>query len=1019
MREADKKMKDRKMERRRGEVIRLAMGLAAAAILMARASLDCQAGALEEMLVLDQGNGSIVALRSSAERPPIWRSGESGLWEARFRDGSKIGAAEFSTATPERLCRCEPLSEGGRRMVYESPEIRVAIDVRPLQGGVEMTAEVTPRKGDLLEFALPARLRFDPHKTVRLVCPANGNMSVGTAFRGEFFQQRPADRPAAWAAKSVGGKGYATLFGAPAAMRADHDTPVPLRVTEEGRAWLGSSAALIERCQGVVNRPSGAGQADVVLVDSPHGPYFSAKRLGEQGLLWRIGGAVREEDERVATEMVAAAVSRLAASPPSGRTKLAMISLANGPIRGSWAWVAVDDWWKRLARQPAVKSGRVELVRLETVGQLQAALDARDALAILNPYGEWLPVAREGGLPEMVERIGSYVRAGGNWFEVGGYSFYAELRPSRFYYEYGVPYPPAFADFLHLETQDGTAAVYRAQPRTWKPWSAAADPAASFIPGRLACGGDEQGGWCERPFGTFVSAGQTWKAPAVRLTVGGSAAAELRAYAAANGLTRRLADKVRPELLEKLKAAVLVYYGGACREKLAHLDLLPQPTLIHFADYLHGGFDKQYPDHLPPNAAFGSAQEFRALFDKARAMGHLVMPYTNPTWWCDDPRGPTFQQHGEAPLLKTLDGKLSAERYADNTGFTICHWHPAVQEANRRTVRQFLEEYPVDVLFQDQCGARSWRYDTNPASPAPHAYLEGLLSMVDEDSRRVPLSTESGWDRVAEYEAQLCGMSWQLVPTQHAPSWRRLMKEEYDPATWEVFPVAQYLAHDKAVMLHHDLGQFVTNQEVLAWTLGLGFAMSYRAQAPALADDGPREWLRWLDRIQKSVCARYVGAALDEFQHDRPANASGADDGTVQARYGDLRIAVNLGPVVRRIGDVELAPFGFHAAAPGMVAGHLGPPDTAGEAAASFVTETVAGKTEVWVYASPEQEVAILLPQARQGRVPIVFEPEDDVTGEADDSVLRFRLPKWGKDGRVEPRPLNPTRYLWHGSLGD
>ena len=133
----------------------------------------------------------------------------------------------------------------------------------------------------------------------------------------------------------------------------------------------------------------------------------------------------------------------------------------------------------------------------------------------------------------------------------------------------------------------------------------------------------------------------------------------------------------------------------------------------------------------------------------------MVMPYTNPTWWCDGPKGPTFERYGEAPLLKNLQGKPTFERYDRNTGFTVCHWHPAVREANAKTLRQFREDYPVDVLFQDQCGARGWQYDTNPASPTPCAYSEGLLSMIDEDSRSVPLSTECGWDRVVNAESQI------------------------------------------------------------------------------------------------------------------------------------------------------------------------------------------------------------------------------------------------------------------------
>jgi hypothetical protein len=75
-----------------------------------------------------------------------------------------------------------------------------------------------------------------------------------------------------------------------------------------------------------------------------------------------------------------------------------------------------------------------------------------------------------------------------------------------------------------------------------------------------------------------------------------------------------------------------------------------------------------------------------------------------------------------------------------------------VKAANRLTRRQFTDEYPVDILLQDQCGARTWKYDLNPASPTPYAYTEGMLSMIEEDARLVPLSTEDGFDRVVNAE---------------------------------------------------------------------------------------------------------------------------------------------------------------------------------------------------------------------------------------------------------------------------
>jgi hypothetical protein len=96
--------------------------------------------------------------------------------------------------------------------------------------------------------------------------------------------------------------------------------------------------------------------------------------------------------------------------------------------------------------------------------------------------------------------------------------------------------------------------------------------------------------------------------------VGRSAAEALRSYCTQNAITRRLDGKLPPALLARFLQAVLVYYTGNCAEKLAHVDKLPVPALVHFADHLKGGFDKEYRDHLPPRmtgdvtVAFDGAQ---------------------------------------------------------------------------------------------------------------------------------------------------------------------------------------------------------------------------------------------------------------------------------------------------------------------------------------------------------------------------------------------------------------------------
>ena len=75
--------------------------------------------------------------------------------------------------------------------------------------------------------------------------------------------------------------------------------------------------------------------------------------------------------------------------------------------------------------------------------------------------------------------------------------------------------------------------------------------------------------------------------------------------------------------------------------------------------------------------------------------------------------------------------------------------------------------------------------------------------------------------------------------------------------------------HDKAIFLHHDLGQFVTNDQVLSWTLGLGYSLSYNVTAWMLKQDEHAQWLAWLACLQQNVCARYLGEPLRAFKHDR------------------------------------------------------------------------------------------------------------------------------------------------------
>jgi hypothetical protein len=62
---------------------------------------------------------------------------------------------------------------------------------------------------------------------------------------------------------------------------------------------------------------------------------------------------------------------------------------------------------------------------------------------------------------------------------------------------------------------------------------------------------------------------------------------------------------------------------------------------------------------------------------------------------------------------------------------------------------------------------------------------------------------------------------------------------------------------------YNNLDAAVHNHEVMAWTLGLGYGMTYVLPVEDLDDVARRQWLRWIDRMQKSVVARYIGQACN------------------------------------------------------------------------------------------------------------------------------------------------------------
>jgi len=987
--------------------------LAAASVTVTDKSISLSSGSA--LMELSRDNGGITAFTQKGMGQSICISSGPGLWSAELSKG-RMDASQFGATNQLNKFSFAQKGDDAVDLIYESQELKVVVHVKEIAGGFEFSATMTPWSQVLKSLDLPAKLSFDPQIVERFISPADPDQSVGIAFNKKFFSEQPLDNPTGWRGQSVGSKAFVSLYGKGALSMDERKPAVKLNVTAEGVQWL--PADLVKKINSAVApvvRPTPKELCDLTLVDSGNGAFFSGSRLGgEGGYIWRIGDGVRQDDEAAHVQsLVLATVRKMMEAAPVEKREIALLDLKNGPDSGFWSIIEVGAWRAQLMKLASESDERFSFASLTSLSELKMALASQNCLCIINPYGEGFPAKDQAALVESMGALKKFVHSGGSWFETGGYSFYQILQPNRFL-RYQMEYPAAYADLFHLKSTAGDVALYRAQPRSsGEPWQAAALPEKIFIPGKLYCGGDGSGGYMGRSFTTWVQPKQSWTTPDVHITAGVPLDKTIADYCLRNSITKPLENKINAATFAKFKLAPLIYLAGPCREKAAALDSLPVPSLIHFADYLHGGFDKQYPDHLPPNKDFGTMDEFKSFVTALHAKGHLFSPYTNPTWWCDDPKGPTFEREGTAPLLVKADQKTRFEDYNGKTGWTTTLWHPAVQKINREVVREFIEDVPVDMLFQDQCGARGFMYDFNPAAPTPYAYSEGMISMNDEDSRRVPLGTEQGWDRVSNYQTMLCGMSWGIVPTQGGPSWRKCFKKTIPAETWAIYPLAQAISHDKCIFGHHDLGQFVTDNRSLAWTLALGYHLSWRGNADFAGHEPSREWYAWICRIQRSIGARYTGQPLTGFSHDRTPmlereidHSDYNDDGVITARYGDVEIAANLGPVERIVDGKALAPYGFYAVAPGMTAGILAASGDITEG--GFVVEHKLDQTDLWLYAAPGEKVRV--PLALNGSHQIVFDGEAPLPIAVETGLAEISVPAPKKPApRIEP-PVEETR---------
>jgi hypothetical protein len=455
-----------------------------------------------------------------------------------------------------------------------------------------------------------------------------------------------------------------------------------------------------------------------------------------------------------------------------------------------------------------------------------------------------------------------------------------------------------FADFAYSHLTSGSLAIYGVQdrreplmPADWK-----------ILPhGDFTAGVNKY----HRDFTVAIGPLQHWHSPTTVFSIGTTLEAAMTAYWTRNGhdATPTLKDKLGADLREKLSQAVMIkrdFVQGSSWTFASFqefLPTLPGRNLLHLVGFGAGGFDRNYPDYLPPNPALGTLAELQALTAFARSAGHLVMPYTNPTWW--DGQSPTMTRLSTSVVALDRDGKLIKEIYKGRSGYVVSPHAPAVIARQDQTRNEFTTIVPSDFMFEDQVGARQRpNYDGNPAAKNPTRYTQGMVNLARRSAQSLPIMTEGGFDRLTWHESGFCN-SLRI-------GWHGWSDDIFNP-----YPMVPLWAHENLYFNAHNLAGHVMSNDLPALTyfISMGYSLSHDLYTLDLA------WLKLLNAFQKHLVAPSVGVGMAAFEElPTPGQTRTTfDNGTI--------VTANLTSSPMARGSHVIAPNGFVAEKNGVVMG--------------------------------------------------------------------------------------------------
>jgi hypothetical protein len=376
----------------------------------------------------------------------------------------------------------------------------------------------------------------------------------------------------------------------------------------------------------------------------------------------------------------------------------------------------------------------------------------------------------------------------------------------------------------------------------------------------------------------------------VRLALRGSILQDMGLYSDANSLSLPpVATKMPLPLLQKLARAPLIKVDaigvGLPFSQYASklLPIFTRPGLMHYVAFEPVAFDHWYPDFLPPAERFGSNCDALSAWEAAKAQGHLVMPYTNPTWW--DPVAPTLATSLPAAGLKLTDvttlnasGLPVWETYPDvppASGVVTSLAHPFVV-ARWKSLMCQLQGGPQcppptscndtalgsDLMFEDQLGARNSLADTSLSQGGM-----GALGWQDNIQRHaqnfsgVLLGTEQGYDRLAPHVYGFFGNNIEVALATKA-GW------PWFGANFTPYPASQALFGPSLLYHIHNLetGVFANSIGLACWAMATGARLSIDGSALYWAGPPARAFAAAVAVLQSVVVSQWTGYGLSAYE---------------------------------------------------------------------------------------------------------------------------------------------------------